>query len=180
MKVSIYIRIKTAAGWRYAEPVISGNNRLKPQCARIDGQEQHCPEGVYFLRYKDANGRRVWERVGTDATAVFTVQRNRQRGDTAPIVAIEPTTHPTTDGLSLREQAAEYLAEVKVSDPRLGDSCPEVRPQIDEEPQAEAPLESVRPAVGPAYPPSIQAYVRAHHSSRRIGAFRAQYEPLCS
>ena len=45
MKVSIYIRIKTAAGWRYAEPVVSGNNRLKPQCARIDGQEQHCPGG---------------------------------------------------------------------------------------------------------------------------------------
>jgi len=111
MKVSIHIRIKTAAGWRYCEPVMAENHRLKPQYALVDGNEEKHTEGVYFLRYV-SSGKRTWERVGTDAAAAVTMKKKRE------LAAIDPTAvapDATTEGMNVQAAATEYLAEVKVA-----------------------------------------------------------------
>jgi hypothetical protein len=53
-KVALQIRIRLSDGRRvYAAPVFAKNRKLKPLTASVNGKDEHHPEGVYVLRYRD-------------------------------------------------------------------------------------------------------------------------------
>jgi len=67
MKVRLYLRVRLADGNRkYTDPLYAANGRVKPFYALVNGNAEHHPEGVYYLRYLE-QGKRVWEHVGADA-----------------------------------------------------------------------------------------------------------------
>ena len=91
--VSLYIRIRTASGRHpYVQPVYVNSGRLKPFCAMVDGQPEHHPEGVYYLRFL-RDGKRVWEAVGSEpAQALAKLSRREKIQDAiaAGVQVIEP------------------------------------------------------------------------------------------
>ncbi len=77
--VRLYIRVRRPDGTRlFALPVLAGNGRLRPHFAMLDGRPQHCPDGVYHLRYAKG-GKRVWENVGADPQLASLAREKRQR-----------------------------------------------------------------------------------------------------
>lgn len=60
--VPLKLRIRHDNKRRYAEPVYSGKGKLKAFWCRVNGNEEHHPEGVYYLRVKG----KKWVRAGTD------------------------------------------------------------------------------------------------------------------
>jgi integrase len=112
------IRVRLPDGSRpFLNPVISGNNKLKPFYAVVDGKPEHHPEGSYFLRYAGQDGKRVWAPVGNDPQLALTEKLKREMWVGAQAVGVEvvddaPVT-PTTKGTPITDAIAEYLAEVK-------------------------------------------------------------------
>jgi hypothetical protein len=61
MKIRLYLRVRLANGNRqFIDPVYAANGRLKPFYAVVDGNAEHHPEGVYYLRHLK-HGKRAWE-----------------------------------------------------------------------------------------------------------------------
>lgn len=120
-QVKLYIRIALPGGkWSYTKPVFTHNRKIRPQYAIVNGESECHTEGVYYLRYASGS-RRVWERVGKDASLALVrlQQRNHvlqaeELGLGVP-AGIEPVPEPEVQSLkrSLKETAAEYLAEVE-------------------------------------------------------------------
>jgi integrase/recombinase XerD len=115
--VRLKIRVRLPDGSRpFLDPVLSGNGKLKPLYALIQGNAEHHPEGTYFLRY-GKNGKRVWERVGNDAQLALTAKQKREKSLEAKAVGVELVEDAPVAGKQtpLTEAVAEYLAEVKNS-----------------------------------------------------------------
>jgi integrase/recombinase XerD len=112
--VRLKLRVRLPDGSRlYLGPVFSGNNKLKPGYATLNGIAAHFPDGVYHLRYLKGT-QRVWEAVGTDAQFALIAKLKREkvleaRAAGVTIVDEEFEATPQTD---LQETAADYLAEV--------------------------------------------------------------------
>jgi integrase/recombinase XerD len=119
LKVRIYIRVRLSDGTHpFLEPAQAGNKRLRPLYALVDGKARHCPEGVYYLRYV-RNGKRVWERVGTDPNAAVTAAKKRELYGWDSTAIAEPVASETrAAGRDLSEAATEYLDEVKAAKSR--------------------------------------------------------------
>jgi hypothetical protein len=67
--VRLKLRVRLPDGSRpYLNPIFSGNKKLKPGYAVLDGKPVHFSDGVYHLRYLKG-ARRVWENVNTDHDA---------------------------------------------------------------------------------------------------------------
>jgi hypothetical protein len=67
VKVRLYIRVKLPDGTRrYTDPVYLSNGKLKPRYTLVERKPEHHAEGVYHLRYCQANCKRVYEAVGND------------------------------------------------------------------------------------------------------------------
>lgn len=110
--VRLKIRIRLPDGSRpYLDPVPSGNGKLKPLYALVDGKPEHHPEGCYFLRYANAEGKRVWERVGKDGQFALGARLKRERSGAAEAVGVG-IVHDTDKRL-LSKAIAEYNAEIK-------------------------------------------------------------------
>lgn len=110
--VRLKIRIRLPDGSRpYLDPVPSGNGKLKPLYALVDGKPEHHPEGCYFLRYANAEGKRVWERVGKDGQLALDARLKRERSGAAEAVGVD-IVHDTDKRL-LSKAIAEYNAEIK-------------------------------------------------------------------
>jgi len=66
-KVRLYIRVRRSDGRdSFVDPTWNRNRTLRVGYALIDGQPEHHPEGIYYLRFL-RSGKRVWEAVGSDA-----------------------------------------------------------------------------------------------------------------
>jgi integrase/recombinase XerD len=64
---TLYIRITTKDGKKpYCKPVYLTKGRLKPLCAMVDGEPEHHPEGVYYIRFGTDGGKQPFEPVGND------------------------------------------------------------------------------------------------------------------
>ena len=117
MKVRLYLRIRLANGNRqFIDPVYAANGKLKPLYALVDGNAEHHPEGVYYLRYLK-HGKRVWEYVGTDAPSAMTARLKRERILAAQAAGVEiPDENKAQQqsGRDLNESIVEYLGEVKI------------------------------------------------------------------
>jgi hypothetical protein len=65
-KVALQIRIRLSDGRRvYAAPAFAKNRKLKPLIASVNGKDEHHPEGVYVLRYRNS-GRLTYKHMGSD------------------------------------------------------------------------------------------------------------------
>ena len=112
--VTIALRIRTAEGKRrYAKPVYAANHRLKPLHCYVNGKPTHHAEGIYALRYKDIEGRSVWEQVGVDA----------QQAQTA---ALQAETRLHNEGLGIVQPKIRRLAVVPI------DERPTLQGKVDE------------------------------------------------
>ena len=77
-KVRLYIRIRSAGGkYTFHDPAWHRNRTLGAAYALVNGQPEHHPEGVYYLRYL-RGAKRVWHAVGTDADAALVALRNKE------------------------------------------------------------------------------------------------------
>jgi hypothetical protein len=70
-KVRLYIRIRRRSDGMDAFVDRAWNRN------RIEGQPEHHPEGVYYLRFL-LNGKRVWEVIGSDADPALVALRNKE------------------------------------------------------------------------------------------------------
>jgi hypothetical protein len=112
------IQVRLPHGSRpFLNPVLSGNNKLKPLHAVVDGKPEHHPEGSYFLRYAGQDGRRVWVPVGNDPQLALTEKQKREKSLGAQAVGVEvvddAAAATTMNGTLITDAIAEYLAEVK-------------------------------------------------------------------
>jgi hypothetical protein len=109
------IRVRLPDGSRpFLNPVLSGNNKLKPLYPVVDGKPEHHPEGSYFLRYAGADGKRVWRPVGNDPQLALTEKQNREMSLGAQAIGVEVVADaPAPKRTILSDAIKEYLAEVK-------------------------------------------------------------------
>lgn len=113
MKVHLYIRVRLSDGNRqYVDPVYAANGKLKPLYAVVEGKPEHHPEGVYHLRYL-ANGKRIWESVGSDAPSAMTARIKKERTLGAKEAGVVVVEDEEAQGRNLAEAVAEYLREVR-------------------------------------------------------------------
>ncbi len=118
MRARLYIRVRLKDGRHpFVEPVSSGNNKIKAFYAIVDGEHEHHPEGVYYLRYV-RDGKRVWESVGTDPVSAANALRKRNAILTAKEADVEVVIDGRdvdSSGRSLAIAIQEYLEEVKAA-----------------------------------------------------------------
>jgi integrase len=109
-------QISKPTGRRFCRAVLSANGRLKPNVVRVDGNDEHHPEGCYYIEWRE-NGQRHRLSVGSDPVAAHAAQQRklaelnaRAHGIAlaapAPEVALPET--PT-----IAEAIAAYVAQVK-------------------------------------------------------------------
>ena len=120
-KVRLYIRVVLPDGTRpLLDPVFSGNQKLKEGWAIFDGKPQRFGEAAYYLRYLK-NGKRIYERLGSDAQQALTAKRRtelrlRAAADGIEIPADEHRTgfdSAPTSSRPLLDCIAAYTAEIK-------------------------------------------------------------------
>jgi len=46
-KASVWLYVKTPAGWRYCKPVVGRNNKLKLGWAHVNSHEEYHPEAFW-------------------------------------------------------------------------------------------------------------------------------------
>jgi integrase len=68
-KASIWLYVKTPAGWRYCKPVTGKNNKIKPGWAHVNSHEEHHPDASYYVRHREGS-RTVWTKCEALSTAV--------------------------------------------------------------------------------------------------------------
>jgi hypothetical protein len=98
-KVRLYIRIRRSNGTdAFVDPAWNRNRTLREGYALIEGELEHHPKGVYYLRFL-RYGKRIWERIGQDADAAVVALRNTEHdlqsmvlGRSAPLPVVSPRT----------------------------------------------------------------------------------------
>ncbi len=113
-KFKLEIRIRNKHGKRvYCAPVYTANGRLKPMFAILDGNAELHREGIYYLRYTSEEGKRVYERIGTDSTEALNTLRRRELAKAsteAGLQVVEPVGPVRID-----DAIARYLTRVAIS-----------------------------------------------------------------
>jgi len=64
---TLYIRISKDGKNSFHKPVYLSKGRLKVHYAVVNGEPEHHPEGVYYIRTGSADGKQHYESVGNDA-----------------------------------------------------------------------------------------------------------------
>jgi hypothetical protein len=128
--VKVYCRIAQPDGSYPYKPAVYGkNHQISAGYALVDKKPQHHPEAVYYLRFSDASGKQVWERVGTDDTLVGDARNRRvialkaaasarAKGLPVPVPVPEPTVDST--GNSLADAITKYLADTQANQKTKG------------------------------------------------------------
>jgi integrase len=121
MRARLYIRVRLSDGrHRYLDPVPTANHKIKQSYALVNGKPEHCPKGVYYLRYL-RDGKRVWEAVGTDAaTATIALKKKNVVlcAEEVDVEVVASESEPEASGRPVAEASAEYLTEVKAAKSR--------------------------------------------------------------
>ena len=68
-QASIWLYVKTPAGWRSCKPVIGKNNKPKPGWAHVNSHEEHHPDASYYVRHREGS-KTIWEKCRTLSTAI--------------------------------------------------------------------------------------------------------------
>jgi integrase/recombinase XerD len=114
-KVRLYIRVRVRSGRHsFHDPVWNRNRTLRSGYALVQGQPEHHPEGIYYLRFLRGQ-KRVWQAVGAEPDAALVALKNQEHDLQAVSLgrsASEPIA-PTEAPLPLAEAISSYLAEVR-------------------------------------------------------------------
>jgi integrase/recombinase XerD len=116
-KVRLYIRVRVARGkYSFQDPAWNRNRTLRAACALVDGQPQHHPEGVYYLRYMHGR-KRVWHAVGTDGDAALVALTNKEHDLQAVRLGRSAREQSPDQPVPVRLDSAieSYLAEIRRS-----------------------------------------------------------------
>jgi integrase/recombinase XerD len=96
--VSILLRVKVRPGEkRFYPAIVNTNGTIKPFYCRIAGQEVYRRDGIYYLRYTNYYGNRVYKQGGTDPKLVRSMQLQRQHiiaGEVMGLPTIDPPPAP--------------------------------------------------------------------------------------
>lgn len=121
MRARLYIRVRLKDGHHpFLEPAYSADAKIKPFYAVVNGEPEHHPESVYYVRYV-RRGKRVWEPVGTDTASAAIALRKRNAILTAEEANVEVVANDhqeTSSGRSIAAAINEYLDEVKAAKSR--------------------------------------------------------------
>ena len=118
-RVKLFIRVRLPNGsQRYVQPVMSNNHALRSLWGVVNGNNEHHPEGSYYLRYRPRKGeRRCWEALGQDATFALAAKARKEKELRVKAEADEVgLTVAGEDGkprVLLTDAIAEYLADTK-------------------------------------------------------------------
>jgi integrase len=85
-KVTLMMRIKTDAGWRYYRAAYSANGRVMPGTAVVAGKHEKHPTGHYALRYCKGS-RPIFERLKGASPAEAEAKRKRKEAQLSVVVA---------------------------------------------------------------------------------------------
>jgi integrase len=120
--VALYLRVRSATGsWIYVPPVYSPNNKLKPLYGLVECVPKRCPEGSYYLRYRQ-DGKRFLTSIGKETDRAATALRNKtlelngvKQGLTLvqPETGAEPKPEPKVPGHPLTTTVMDYLLEIQ-------------------------------------------------------------------
>lgn len=140
---TLYIRITTADGRKsYCKPVYLSKGRLKSQYAMVNGEPEHHPEGVYYLRFGVDGGKQQFVQIGKDSFVALDKLAEKQRWlrdrerQVVPQAPVNP--RPETSRLSIDEAVEQYFKNLTLAgkrpenDPCLqggGRRVPPVMPQ---------------------------------------------------
>jgi integrase/recombinase XerD len=114
-KFKLEIRIRNKKGkYAFHAPVHSANGRLKPSVALVEEKQEFHQEGVYYLRYTNGGGKRVYERLCSDATEALNVLRRRQLAK-AGVAAGLQVVEPGESRVRIDDAIALYLTRVAIS-----------------------------------------------------------------
>jgi integrase/recombinase XerD len=136
-KIRLYIRVRLSDGRdAFVDPVWNRNHTLRACYALVNGELEHHPEGVFYLRFLH-NGKRVWHRVGKEADAALAALSNKEHdlrsvalGRSAPTSVANAPTSVSSDlsaprpvvepealvspaSVSLKDAIESYLEEVR-------------------------------------------------------------------
>jgi hypothetical protein len=124
-KAKLYVRVAMTGGrWSYVAPAYTAAHRVRPQFAVVNGKAAHHPESVYYLRYS-VDGKRIWERVGEDASLAVVRLNNRNHGFQSEALGLQGTSvtmvlseprlppKPQLRKRSLGDAVIEYLEETE-------------------------------------------------------------------
>jgi integrase/recombinase XerD len=116
-KVRLYFRVRVTRGkYSFQDPAWNRNRTLRAAYALVDGQPQHHPEGVYYLRYMHGR-KRVWHAVGTDGDAALVALTNKEHDlQAVRLGRSAPEQCPDQPVPVMLDSAIEsYLAEIRRS-----------------------------------------------------------------
>ena len=108
-------RVKTSKGPRYCPVVLSANGRVKPDAVLVEGREERCPGGAYYISWYEGK-RLIRLSVGKDA-ATATARRlqkeaelNARNNGVAVVPENGSNGHP-----SLAEAITDFLEETRLT-----------------------------------------------------------------
>jgi integrase len=109
--VTVMIRAKLNGKYPYLPAVWSGNGRLKPNVALVNGNEQKV-EGQYYLRFTEG-GKRHFELVGGDAAMTAAAAQKKEVALKAKALGIAVVEQTKGERIKLTDAITEYKAEIK-------------------------------------------------------------------
>jgi integrase/recombinase XerD len=113
-EVNLTKRIQTNKGSRYCTVALSANGRVKPDIVVVNGQEEHHPEGAYYLSWREGP-KQCRLSVGTNA-ADAAARRLAKEAELNAInhgVAVAPQS--TNGRRSLAVAVADFVDETKLT-----------------------------------------------------------------
>jgi len=111
--VNLTKKVKVASkGLRFCPVVYAKNGRLRPDYVLVAGQEQHHPEGRYYIEWRE-NGRRARRAAGRDAAEADNTRKRQQAILDAKANGIQVLEKQKTGDRSVMNVVASYLDEIK-------------------------------------------------------------------
>src|SRR5207245_6580835 len=114
-EVNLLKQIKVDDRWAFFPAAFAKNGHIRPRIVHVKGNDEHHPEGNYYLEYR-RDGKRLREAVGQDAEEAH----NRQEAKRIELAAQNagmPILARTSNGnrVLLTAAIAEFLEETKLT-----------------------------------------------------------------
>lgn len=114
-RVNIIKYVKTGAAWRFAPAAKTKNGNIRWNYVVIAGQEEHHPEGNYFIEWRE-NGSRRRQSVGSIPSDVLAEAQRKRAAMNAQAAGIEIVAEdPATSTLYLTDTIKKYLNEIEMN-----------------------------------------------------------------
>jgi integrase/recombinase XerD len=114
-RVNIIKYVKMGSVWRFAAAAKTKNGNIHWNYVLIGGQEEHHPEGNYFIEWRE-NGARRRQSVGAIPSDVLAEAQRKRAAMNAEAAGIEIVADdPATRPIYLKDAIKKYLGEVEMN-----------------------------------------------------------------